>query len=800
MVHSRKRSAFTFLASCAAALFLVTGLTVTPAQAADGSIQGTVTFPDNAGEKQYQINLYQLVDGQWQIDGFYDWKSTPQYTLGSLEPGTYRLHFNTVVESWTSTFYGNAATVEEATDVVVTSGEAAMGIDHAVGFSGKITGTITNADPPESTDISAFRQVQGEWKYFSGWWGGQSGHDGSFTLVHLTPGTYRLRFEDADQPKAYGHVFYVDSDTVAGATDINVTGGQTTSGIDIELPLKEPEVEPPTPTGPGTLDQKQTSTESDPPLPNFTPYAFQVSGSGTNEGEQVIAQTVTAGLSGTLDQIDLRMADYSGQDGANPRQPLTVEIRDVASGKPGSTVLASTTVPPADLPECGNPDCFGDWVSIDFASPATVTEGTPYAIVASVNDPLDMWGWQFVMRPEPDDPYPGGKLLGRFGQGDWVFADDGSFLLDMTFQTWVTTPQEPGELEEEVTGGETVTTDHDGTGPTEEVPVQTEIVVPDNTAGTITVQPEPVGSPPSGFSFFDHQVDLSGPDAPSAADPYVVAFALDASLVGSTAPGDVQVFRDGVPVADCAHASDAVPDPCVADRSAGAGGDALITVRTTQFSDWNFGPTPDPGRLTVECPDTETTPGVSVECSVFVSTGTPVPTGTVSLAASTFKGTLSRRSCPVASSSDPCEFTYTPKGNGSATRTDKITVTYSGGSSYPKQVKTLSIAVKPKPIPLLGAECGDQTTPGVPVQCAVFVDPNGAGQPTGSVALAASSLKGTLSRKSCPATASTDPCEFTYTPKRTGSPTRVDNIRATYPGDARYQNVSIVEGVNVSAP
>src|SRR5688572_7012275 len=120
MVHSRKKSVLKFLASFAVALFVVTGLFVTPAHAADGSIQGTVTFPNDAGTKQYQINLYQLVDGHWQIDGIYDWKSTPQYTLGSLEPGTYRLHFNTVVESWTSTFYGNAATVEEATDVVVT--------------------------------------------------------------------------------------------------------------------------------------------------------------------------------------------------------------------------------------------------------------------------------------------------------------------------------------------------------------------------------------------------------------------------------------------------------------------------------------------------------------------------------------------------------------------------------------------------------------------------------------------------------------------------------------------------------
>ncbi len=149
-------------------------------------------------------------------------------------------------------------------------------------------------------------------------------------------------------------------------------------------------------------------------------------------------------------------------------------------------------------------------------------------------------------------------------------------------------PEPPGSAEEEVTGGETVTTDHDGTGPTAEVPVQTEIVVPEGTEGTISVHPEPTGSPPSGFSFFDHQLDLSGPAAASAEDPYVVTFALDASLLGSTSPGDVQVFRDGALVSECTHESSADPDPCVVDRRAGDGGDALVTVRTTQFSDWNF--------------------------------------------------------------------------------------------------------------------------------------------------------------------------------------------------------------------
>ena len=119
---------------------------------------------------------------------------------------------------------------------------------------------------------------------------------------------------------------------------------------------------------------------------------------------------------------------------------------------------------------------------------------------------------------------------------------------------------------------------------------------------------------------------------------------------------------------------------------------------------------------------------------------------------------------------------------------------------YQKQAKTLSIAVKPKPVPLLAVQCGDQTTPSVSVDCTVSVDPNGVGQPTGSVALSNNVFKGTLSRKSCPAAASSDSCSFTYTPKGTGSPTRVDTIKAAYQGDARYQKATATEGVKVTKP
>ena len=146
-----------------------------------------------------------------------------------------------------------------------------------------------------------------------------------------------------------------------------------------------------------------------------------------------------------------------------------------------------------------------------------------------------------------------------------------------------------GSTSQPVSGGETVTTDPGGVGATTDVPLQTAIAVPDGTEGTLSVTLQATsGGEPEGYSFYGHEIVLSGPVA-SAADPYEVAFTVDASLLGDVAPADLQVFRDGTLVGGCRHATSAVPDPCVASRAIGPGGDALVTVRTSAFSVWNLG-------------------------------------------------------------------------------------------------------------------------------------------------------------------------------------------------------------------
>ena len=108
----------------------------------------------------------------------------------------------------------------------------------------------------------------------------------------------------------------------------------------------------------GTLDQQQPTA----------------GGSGLNaQSTQSVAQTFTAGLSGQLDQVDLHLEKLN-----NPTAPLSVELRNASGGLPGSTVLASQSVPASSVP----PSPAAAFVSINFLAPAPVAAGTQYAIVA----------------------------------------------------------------------------------------------------------------------------------------------------------------------------------------------------------------------------------------------------------------------------------------------------------------------------------------------------------------------------------------------------------------------------------
>jgi hypothetical protein len=156
----------------------------------------------------------------------------------------------------------------------------------------------------------------------------------------------------------------------------------------------------------GVLDQQQTSTGGGGP---------QISSSSS------ASQTFTAGVSGELDQVDLSL----GSNG--PIAPLTIEIRNVSGGAPGSTILASHSVPISSVP------VTHAFVPVSFIAPVPVVAGTQYAIVAYS---FTGSGQYYVWTGSGSDSYAGGgTFFASPPSGAWT-----TLVNDLGFKTYVVPP------------------------------------------------------------------------------------------------------------------------------------------------------------------------------------------------------------------------------------------------------------------------------------------------------------------------------------------------------------------------
>jgi hypothetical protein len=139
------------------------------------------------------------------------------------------------------------------------------------------------------------------------------------------------------------------------------------------------------------------------------------------------AQTFAAGLSGTLEQVDLLLGRLDPLE-----RNLTVQIQTVSSGTPTGVVLASAELTPADVPVTEFPNLT--FVSLPLPPSASIA-GTTYAIVLSDPTAAPFGGPQYFWGGTHGDPYPNGNaLLTIDGGASWLqFAD-----FDMGFKTYVT--------------------------------------------------------------------------------------------------------------------------------------------------------------------------------------------------------------------------------------------------------------------------------------------------------------------------------------------------------------------------
>jgi hypothetical protein len=161
----------------------------------------------------------------------------------------------------------------------------------------------------------------------------------------------------------------------------------------------------------GTLDQQQTDGSS--------VGGYAISAAESN------AQSFTAGLSGGLDRVDLFL-----EPNMAPSAYLSVEIRDVSGGAPGSLVLASRSVPAPSIPGTAA------FVSINFAPPAPVAAGTQYAIVAySAAAGSSSYLWHYSVPSNPNPYAAGGHFLTSSSPPSGAWTPNSPE--DLAFRTYV---------------------------------------------------------------------------------------------------------------------------------------------------------------------------------------------------------------------------------------------------------------------------------------------------------------------------------------------------------------------------
>ncbi len=176
-----------------------------------------------------------------------------------------------------------------------------------------------------------------------------------------------------------------------------------------------------------TLDQAQTAL----------PWTYRPSfGSGVyinNYNITKMAQTFTAGQSGTLDRVSVYL-----DDSYIPNGPVTVSIQTVTNGLPSGIEIGQGMIPASAIPfgpyYAPNPQWVSTKISPVGGKSLAMTPGTQYAIVLSAGggDQITWFG--------SGDVYPGGSMVNQYSSG-WGSVPNA----DAMFQTYIIPPTAKGD-------------------------------------------------------------------------------------------------------------------------------------------------------------------------------------------------------------------------------------------------------------------------------------------------------------------------------------------------------------------
>ncbi|MGB0120212.1 MAG: carboxypeptidase regulatory-like domain-containing protein [Solirubrobacterales bacterium] len=196
-----------------------------------GSISGKVTDSSNNPVRYVCVKAY---DSEGTLVRTGDTAADGTYSMVGLFAGNHRIEFeqcgyrNNVVGE----FYDNGETLAQATTIPVAEGSDTPNVNAELGTGGTISGMVTNSagDGQRGIQVEAFDSNGNVAGSFT-----TTNTDGSYQIVGLADGDYRLEFSLRSTSANLLGEFYKDKATLSEATPVSVTEGSDTPDIDTEL-------------------------------------------------------------------------------------------------------------------------------------------------------------------------------------------------------------------------------------------------------------------------------------------------------------------------------------------------------------------------------------------------------------------------------------------------------------------------------------------------------------------------------------------------------------------------------------
>jgi hypothetical protein len=197
-----------------------------------GKISGRVTGPDGATPLAgISVSASNSISGSSAMTD-----ASGNYTIGGLLPsGNYTVTFRDHAGNYVTEYFDNVSSWNSANPVEVTQGQTRSGINASMAIAGKISGRVTGPDgatPLAGISVSAHNPT-------SAWFTPvTTDASGNYTIGGLLPsGNYTVRFSD---PAGNYVTEYFDNVSISSwnsANLVEVTQGQTRSGINASLAI-----------------------------------------------------------------------------------------------------------------------------------------------------------------------------------------------------------------------------------------------------------------------------------------------------------------------------------------------------------------------------------------------------------------------------------------------------------------------------------------------------------------------------------------------------------------------------------